>query len=446
MLDRVLIPFFLLLVLPDAYLYFAYLRNWLEQRKKHSSDSESDGFPSDYSSSVSDEKAQKDTFSRLKAAFTWKNLRQSTFFSIPTLILLLPTIFLFFYFLIVYGTDDMRANHQASVGLFVFIFLLITVPKMLFTIADCIGIAIARWKPSVRRYLRIFAMTLSLCAIIILCYGFFKGRSRFMVHQQVFYFSNLPEEFDGYRIALFSDIHLGTFNDGHEKDVETIVNLINNQQCDVILFAGDLVNYETKEALPYESTLGTLKAHDGVYAILGNHDYSNYIRQPEAERNRDLKALHQLESKLNWKILMNANHVIRRGNDSIAIIGSENQGLPPWPTRGDLKAASKGLQDVYSTDSTLAHTFSVLLTHDPTHWRRNVLPETNIDLTLSGHTHGGQFKIFGWSPVAHRYSEWSGAYSEGSQIICVSDGIGTIFFPFRFGAWPEVNVITLRKN
>ncbi len=243
MLDRVLIPFFLLLVLPDAYLYFAYLRNWLEQRKKRSSDSESDGFPSDYSSSVSDEKAQKDTFSRLKAAFTWKNLRQSTFFSIPTLILLLPTIFLFFYFLIVYGTDDMRANHQASVGLFVFIFLLITVPKMLFTIADCIGIAIARWKPSVRRYLRIFAMTLSLCAIIILCYGFFKGRSRFMVHQQVFYFSNLPEEFDGYRIALFSDIHLGTFNDGHEKDVETIINLINNQQCDVILFAGDLVNY-----------------------------------------------------------------------------------------------------------------------------------------------------------------------------------------------------------
>ena len=106
----------------------------------------------------------------------------------------------------------------------------------------------------------------------------------------------------------------------------------------------------------------------------------------------------------------------------------------------------KSLQDVYSTDSTLAHTFSVLLTHDPTHWRRNVLPETNIDLTLSGHTHGGQFKIFGWSPVAHRYSEWSGAYSEGSQIICVSDGIGTIFFPFRFGAWPEVNVITLRKN
>ena len=432
MLDKVLITFFLLLVLPDAYIYFMYLRHWIQQRM----DAIPDAPP-----------AGKQPFN-IKTALSWQSLSHSPAFihHSSLLLFLLPSIFLLIYFFIVYSTDDMRAIHQPAVGRFVFVFLLITVPKIIFTIFDGIAILIDRYKPAARRYLRILAMALSLCALIILCYGYFKGRSRFVVHQQVFYFSNLPDAFDGYRIALFSDIHLGTFNDGHEKDVETIVKLINNQQCDVILFAGDIVNYETEEALPYESILSTLKAQDGVFSILGNHDYSNYIIQAEAEKMRDIKALHQMQRRIHWRLLQNANHVIRRGNDSIAIIGSENNGLPPWPARGDLKAASRGLQDVYSTDSTLAHTFSVLLTHDPTHWRSNVLPETNIDLTLSGHTHGGQFKLFGWSPVAHRYSEWSGAYSEGSQIICVSDGIGTIFFPFRFGAWPEVNVITLRKN
>ena len=436
MLDRVLITFFLLLVIPDVYIYFMYLRQWIQQRTDALTNAP---------------KAGNKTFD-LKTSLSWQSLRQSPSFihHASLLFFLLPSIFLLIYFIIVYSTDDMRAAHQVTVGRFVFVFLLITVPKTIFTIFDGIALLINRYisntSLATRRYLRIFAMALSLCTLIILCYGYFKGRSRFVVHQQVFYFSNLPDAFDGYRIALFSDIHLGTFNDGHEKDVETIVNLINNQQCDVILFAGDLVNYETEEALPYVSLLGTLKAPDGVFSILGNHDYSNYIIQAETEKMRDAQALRQIQHKTHWQLLQNANHVIRRGNDSIAIIGSENDGLPPWPALGDLKKASRGLQGVYSSDSTLNHTFSVLITHDPTHWRRNVLPETNIDLTLSGHTHGGQFKLFGWSPVASRYTEWSGAYSHGSQIICVSDGIGTIFLPFRFGAWPEVNVITLRKS
>lgn len=432
MLDKVIITFFLLLVLPDVYLYFMYLRHWIQQRMDAMPDAPQAG---------------KQPFN-LKTTLSWQNLRHSPSFihHSSLLLFLLPSIFLLIYFFIVYSTDDMRATHQASVGRYIFIFLIITVPKMIFTIFDGIVILIHRYKPAARRYLRICAMALSLCTLIILCYGYFKGRSRFVVHQQVFYFSNLPDAFDGYRIALFSDIHLGTFNDGHEKEVETIVKLINNQQCDVILFAGDIVNYETAEALPYESILGTLKAHDGIFSILGNHDYSNYIMQSEAEKMRDMQALHQLQRKTHWHLLQNRNYVIHRGNDSIAIIGSENNGRPPWPALGDLKAATKGLQGVYSSDSTLQHTFSVLLTHDPTHWRRNVLPETNIDLTLSGHTHGGQFKLFGWSPISLLYTEWSGAYSQGSQIICVSDGIGTIAFPFRFGAWPEVNVITLRKN
>lgn len=153
-------------------------------------------------------------------------------------------------------------------------------------------------------------------------------------------------------------------------------------------------------------------------------------------RKADVKDLQRRERSFGWNLLINNHDIIHRKKDSIAIIGVENDGRPPFPSLGDLPKATKGIGK---------GTFSILLSHDPTHWRREVLPKTDIQLTLSGHTHAGQFKVFGWSPVAFVYDEWSGAYSEGKQILNVSDGIGAVMFPFRFGAWPEVNVITLKK-
>ena len=138
---------------------------------------------------------------------------------------------------------------------------------------------------------------------------------------------------------------------------------------------------------------------------------------------------------MGWKFMKNKHDILHRGNDSIAVIGVENDGNPPFPQYADLPKASAGTEGM----------FRILLSHDPTHWRRNIIPQTNIQLTLSGHTHAGQFKVFGWSPVSYVYREWSGAYTEGNQILNVSDGIGAVMFPFRFGAWPEVNVITLRR-
>lgn len=397
MLFRILILLFVLLIVPDAYIYGMYVRRWTKR---------------------------------------W-GLRALVF---------LPSVLMLVYLLCVLGQDDMHVEHQTMVGRFMIIFLLFTIPRILFTIFDALGWLFFRKIERCRRIMRIVAMTLSLFAVILLCYGYLHGRSRFVVHQQTYYFRTLPKQFDGYRIALFSDLHVGTFADGHQRDVETIVNLINAQQCDAILFAGDLVNYETQELDGFKDMLRKLKAPDGVFSIMGNHDYSIYMRVPESVKQAEIRELVRREQSYGWTLLLNDHRVLRRGKDSIAIIGVENDGRPPFPSLGDLTKATRGLKNVMTPNKTNYHTFSILLSHDPTHWRRNVIPETNIDLTLSGHTHAGQFKVFGWSPVAFVYDEWSGTYGEGAQLLNVSDGVGQVMFPFRYGAWPEVNVITLKRK
>lgn len=406
MLPRVLLLLFILLVVPDAYIYTRYVRHW--------------------------------TCHWLTRAMTF-----------------VPSILLLIYMLLVLQHDDMRMEHQPMVGLFMIIFLAYTVPRMLFTLFDIIGLLFFP------RIVRITAMTVALFSVILLGYGYFIGRSRYVVHQQTICFSNLPPEFDGYRIAHFSDLHIGTFGDGHQGDVSTIVDLINRQHCDAILFTGDLVNYEARETDGYKSLLSKLKAPDGVFSVMGNHDYSMYIPAVQAIREADIQELQRRERSYGWTLLLNDHAVIHRGNDSIAIVGSENDGTGRFPALGNLPLATAGLAHVMRTDTapvtvvcdsdTIAvrpdeHTFSILLTHDPTQWRRSIIPDTHIDLTLAGHTHAGQFKVFGWSPVAFTYDEWSGIYTEGPQLLNISEGIGQIMLPFRFGAWPEVTVITLKRQ
>lgn len=390
------------------------------------------------------------------------------------LLYFLPSLLLLVYLIVVLSQDDLRAAHQPMVGTLMIVFLTLTAPKMLFTLFDATGVGAGRLTArlksdrqyteeeitqkeqrgkEVRRYVRLFAMAIGLCAAFIILYGYFWGRNHYQVNTQEIYFENLPENFDGYRILHFSDLHIGTFADGHESDVSTIVDLVNRQKCDMVVFTGDIVNYESAELEGYDAVLRQVKAKDGVYSIMGNHDYDMYLRWgSEKEKEQDIALIKSKERSYGWRLLLNEHVVLRRGNDSIAVLGSENDGLPPWPALGDLHKASQGLQGVEQAKRAGAevtkpgdHTFSVLLTHDPTHWRRNVIPETNIDLTLSGHTHAGQFKIFGWSPIQHKYDEWSGVYAEGYQVLNVNDGIGNIMVPFRFGAWPELDVITLRR-
>lgn len=401
MLLRILILICALLSLPDLYIYYMYARRWTKKR--------------------------------------WIRL----LWFAPSLLIAIAAG-------IIIGSNDMKPDHQAWVSIFMFFFLACCAPKALFMLWDGVGHAI-NWIVSrgaknreeegdciFVRIFRIIGMALAIFAIALLSFGYFVGRHHYVIHRQTFYFPDLPKRFEGYRIAQFSDMHIGTLRDGHEEDAKKIVELINAQHCDAILFTGDLVNHQSMELDGFQRDLSKLSAPDGVYAVMGNHDYSMYIKYPsEKEREADVEELHRRIRSYGWTLLLNEHRVLRRGTDSLIIAGVENDGLPPWPALGDLPKTMKGLK---------RSCFTVLMSHDPTHWRRAILPRTSIQLTLSGHTHAGQFKVFGWSPVSYVYREWSGAYAEGNQVLNVSDGIGAVMFPFRFGAWPEVNVITLRRG
>lgn len=400
MLLRIAILILLLLVLPDIYIYRMYVKRWT---------------------------------SKLWTRLLW----------------FAPSAMLAIAAVIIMASNDMKPEHQASVSIYMIAMLCICAPKTLFSLIDGIGHA-TNWAISrgakkregadsvFVRVMRVIAMSVAFFSLFILSYGYFVGRHQYVVHHQTFYFPDLPKAFDGYRIAHFSDMHVGTLRDGNERDARRVVTLINDQNCDAILFTGDLVNHQSGELDGFKRDLSLLKAKDGVYAVMGNHDYSMYIHYPDSsERLADVVELQRRERSYGWHLLLNEHHIIRRGTDSLVIAGVENDGAPPFPSLGDLPKTMKGLK---------RSCFTVLLSHDPTHWRRSVIPHTSIQLTLSGHTHAGQFKVFGWSPVAGVYSEWSGAYCEGNKILNVSDGIGEVMFPFRFGAWPEVNVITLKRG
>lgn len=271
---------------------------------------------------------------------------------------------------------------------------------------------------------------------MFLLYGFFFGWRRIVVKNVVCADTAVPQSFDGYRVLQLSDIHIGTFLQ-NQRFVERLVEVVNAQRPDLVVFTGDLVNVSATELLPFMSVLDGIRATDGVYSVMGNHDYCEYGHDHSlhtVERNQH--ALVYMEEKMGWKMLMNEHVTITRGAAQIALVGVENIGKPPFKSHGNLGKAISGLPDGM---------FKILLSHDPTHWRMGVLQNTDIQLTLSGHTHAGQFKIGRFSPSRWAYNEWGGMYVEQGRRLHVSLGVGGTV-PFRFGAWPEVNVITLRHK
>lgn len=248
--------------------------------------------------------------------------------------------------------------------------------------------------------------------------------------------TRVPAAFDGYRIVQFSDMHLETLYS--RRYAQKVVDCINQQQPDIILFTGDMLNRKATELLQYNDILSQLHAPDGVYTVMGNHDYGDFVKwESDAARLANLAQLRDIIDQMGWTLLNNESRYIHRGNDSIAIIGVENWGEPPFQQYGDLQRAYPSLQD---------STFKVLLSHNPRHWRAEVLPQSNIDLTLSGHTHALQFTFAGFSPAMARYPEWGGLYAEDEQYLYVNVGIGCTMIPTRVGATPEVTVITLQST
>ena len=254
-------------------------------------------------------------------------------------------------------------------------------------------------------------------------------------------FANLPDAFDGYRIVQWSDAHLGTY-DGHTAIVEKQINTINALHGDMICFTGDLVSRETNEALPYRDLLASLHAPDGVFSVLGNHDYDNYVKwEDENAKLADRKALCDLQTAAGWRLLNDDYVLIKRGDQQMVLIGTENYGDRVGEKRGNLAKAYSGLND---------RNFKILLQHNPYAWRANTLTNSNIDLMLAGHTHAWQFMItlgkWRWSPAVIRYPEWGGAYNEGDRWLYVNLGTGMVGPPMRIGATPEITVITLKKK
>jgi predicted MPP superfamily phosphohydrolase len=296
--------------------------------------------------------------------------------------------------------------------------------------------------PARRRFLSMIAMGIAAIPFGALLYGMYRGKYNFKVLTYDLEFDDLPQAFHGYQITQISDIHSGSFDD--RKKIEYAVDLVNQQKSDVIMFTGDMVNNLALEMEPWKDLFATLKAKDGIFSILGNHDYGDYFNWETDElKARNLESLKALQKEMGFELLLNESRYLRKGADKIALIGVENWGRGGFKKAGDLKKATS---DIGRDD------FKILLSHDPSHWEDIVIPdEYHYHLTLSGHTHGMQFGIeipgwVKWSPVKWRYKYWAGVYEEMGQFINVNRGFGFLGYPGRVGIWPEITVIRLKKK
>ncbi len=263
----------------------------------------------------------------------------------------------------------------------------------------------------------------------------------YQVKRKTIYLPNLPKSFDGMKIGQISDIHSGSFD--NTLAVQGGVDMLNAEKCDVVFFTGDLVNDETKEISNYMQIFEKIKAPLGVYSIFGNHDYGDYKQWPSIEaKKQNLVDLVNVHKNLGWDLLRNENRIITQGGDSIAIVGIENwSSSNRFPKKGRMDLATKGLEEAQ---------VQLLLSHDPSHWRAQVLGNyPDIDMMFSGHTHGMQFGVqfgdFQWSPVQYIYPEWSGLYQEGKQKLYVNVGYGFLGYPGRIGILPEITIFELKK-
>ena len=325
-----------------------------------------------------------------------------------------------------------------------FFFLLDDIRRiLLWTMQKLFSVTGAQYMPEENRISRsIFLSWLGLgfgsTLFGILLFGF-SNKYNFQIKKLKLSFANLPIAFKGFKILHISDIHSGSFND--TKAVQHGVDIILQQNADIILFTGDLVNDRHDEVLEYVPIFTQLKAPYGVFSILGNHDYGDYVKWKSIEEKAEnLEKLKQVQQQMGWKLLMNEHVALEKNGEKIALIGIENwSNKARFPKYGKLEKAYEGTEEF---------PFKILMSHDPSHWDAEVkLKYSDIDLTLSGHTHGMQFGVelpfFKFSPVQWVYKQWAGLYEEGTQKINVNRGFGFIGYPGRVGILPEITVIEL---
>ena len=296
--------------------------------------------------------------------------------------------------------------------------------------------------PDRRKFISQIALGLAAVPFLSLIYGIFEGKYNFKVIKQTVFFPDLPDAFDGFRITQISDVHSGSF-DNPEK-INYAIDLINEQEADMILFTGDIVNTHAKEMHPWLETFNRIKEYKyGKFSILGNHDYGEYVTWPsEKQKDENFQEIKSLYGKIGFKLMLNEHTYIQKGDDKIALIGVENWGVN-FKKAGDLNKAS---ENVHQDD------FKVLMSHDPSHWEAEIKEHPkNFHLTLSGHTHGMQFGIeipgyFKWSLAQYIYKQWAGLYENVGRYVYVNRGFGFHAYPGRVGIMPEITVIELKKG
>lgn len=301
------------------------------------------------------------------------------------------------------------------------------------------------WKLSTERsrWMSYGALILGALPVLSLTYGMARNQYRYQVLKTKVPVKNLHPDLHGLKIAQISDIHSGSFL--LKEPVERSIEMINAEKPDIVFFTGDLVNSLAKEMEPFVEMFKKIEAPLGVYSILGNHDYGDYHQWPSKEEKlqnfEDLKHMHK---RLGWDLLLNEHRKVEVGSTHFNVIGVENYSASPrFPKYGDLTKATEGMQK---------DTFNVLLSHDPSHWEAQVAPAyPEIDLTLSGHTHGFQFGVeipgfMKWSPIQYVYPQWAGLYEKATQYLYVNRGLGYLGYPGRVGILPEITLLTLEQS
>jgi len=304
------------------------------------------------------------------------------------------------------------------------------------------------WLP--RRLWRRAALLVTLLVWAVVFYGHLVGFEQLQVRRCEFASSSLPPSFDGYRIVHISDAHVGTMTGRRQWMLERAVDSINALRPDLIVFTGDLQNVWPDELDSQLPLLRQLRARDGVVSVLGNHDYAVYQTGDSLAKAANCRRTIDAERRAGWQLLLNEYRIVRRGSDSIVVAGMENwSSVRRLPRRGDVARTLSTPRPFASagsgTPSAVGAPFVVMLQHDPTCWREHILFESNAQLTLSGHTHGGQLSLLGLSPAALAYREYAGWYYEGPRALHVSTGLGSLI-PFRLGMPGEIVEITLRRQ
>lgn len=324
-----------------------------------------------------------------------------------------------------------------------FVLLLEDVTRILIgTVTHFMGHNSDSFLPERRRFVSQVAIGLAAVPFLSLIYGMTIGKYNYKVIRQTLFFPDLPDAFDGFKITQISDIHSGSFDD--ENKIRYAIDLINEQEADLLLFTGDIVNAKADEMHPWIDIFKGIKKHEyGKYSVLGNHDYGAYLDwKSEKAKAENFVAIKDLHRQIDFKLMLNENVKIKKGKDEIALIGVENWGKH-FGEFGDIDKAS---ENVTATD------FKILMSHDPSHWEYIVKQHPkNIQLTLSGHTHGMQFGIeipgyFKWSLAKYIYKQWAGLYEEFGRYVYVNRGFGFHAYPGRVGIMPEITVFELKKG